>query len=157
MMLIKKKVQYNMQKTKNITGFTWTFPAIKKNVPHFFLFYNVLGLSRFWCCEFSFSLLLSSSFHFRPYVVSSLLGLYVSKEIQQFGFHFNFWNWNYRFVRLFWLRIFFWQILVRGGYFAIQPLIRENLFQIANSFNFLLNTSPSFLFFTSYMVLLLLW
>jgi len=48
-------------------------------------------------------------------------------------------------------------IIVRGGYFAIQPLIRENRFQIANSINFLLNTSPSFFFFSTYMVLLLMW
>jgi len=48
-------------------------------------------------------------------------------------------------------------ICIRGGYFAIQPLIRENRFELANSINFLLNTSPSFFFFTTYMVLLLFW
>jgi len=47
--------------------------------------------------------------------------------------------------------------LIRAVFFALQPLIMENQITIGNTINLILNTLPSFLFFSNYLIILFLW
>jgi len=47
--------------------------------------------------------------------------------------------------------------LTRAVCMSLQPLIREKIILITNSSNFILYTIPTFLFFSTYMILLLIW
>ncbi|GAM26950.1 hypothetical protein SAMD00019534_101250 [Acytostelium subglobosum LB1] len=48
-------------------------------------------------------------------------------------------------------------VTVRAMFMCMQPFIREDDFQIPNQVNILLNTLPSFIFFSNYLIVLFIW
>ncbi len=46
---------------------------------------------------------------------------------------------------------------VRMVFFLLQPFIMEGEISIPNQYNFIINTTPSFFFFTDYLIVLFLW
>jgi len=52
---------------------------------------------------------------------------------------------------------FFLGVTIRGTFFLIQPLVQEHRYHVSVSVNFLINTCPTFFFFSTYMILLMMW
>jgi len=46
---------------------------------------------------------------------------------------------------------------VRAGFFILAPFLREGSVVMSNKWNMILNASPSFLFFSDYLIILFLW
>jgi len=65
-------------------------------------------------------------------------------------------RWNLRWQKLFHPLLMI-GCLVRASFFALQPFIMEDDLRMDNKLNMILNTFPSFIFFSNYLIILFLW
>jgi len=65
-------------------------------------------------------------------------------------------NWNLRWQKFF-HPVIMLGCLIRATFFLLQPFIMEHVLNLQNQVNMVLNTFPSFLFFTNYLIILFLW
>jgi len=64
---------------------------------------------------------------------------------------------RYQYNSNFFIATFMTGTLLRLLFFALQPFVMEGILVVGNSINFMLNTFPSFCFFSAYMMLLFFW
>jgi len=65
-------------------------------------------------------------------------------------------NWNLRWQKFF-HPVLMLGCLIRATFFILQPFLMENVIKVSNQTNVVLNTFPSFLFFSNYLIILFLW